>query len=48
VEAGCGQANEIVRIFTEAGLSSALNEPRIERDLTGMDRVVAIKRQAAL
>jgi release factor glutamine methyltransferase len=48
VEAGYGQANEIVRIFAEAGLSSALNEPRIERDLAGMDRVVAIKRQAAL
>jgi release factor glutamine methyltransferase len=48
VEAGYGQANEIVRIFAEAGLSSAQNEPRIERDLAGMERVVAIKRQAAL
>lgn len=48
VEAGCGQANGIVRIFAEAGLSSAQNEPRIERDLAGIERVVAIKRQAAL
>jgi release factor glutamine methyltransferase len=48
LEAGRGQANEIVRIFAEAGWSSALSERRIYRDLAGIERVVAIKRQAAL
>lgn len=46
LEAGAGQANGIVDLFTCAGWQNAAQDAQIRRDLSSIDRVVAIKRQA--
>lgn len=47
VEAGEGQITGIVTLFEQAGWTAAPGHCRIYSDLAGVDRVVAIKRQAA-
>jgi release factor glutamine methyltransferase len=45
LEAGAGQAAAILSIFEDSQWRNHMAHRRIERDLNGMDRVVAIKRQ---
>jgi release factor glutamine methyltransferase len=47
VEAGARQAAEIVNLFAEHGVTGSGVEARLFQDLAGVNRVVAIKRQAA-
>lgn len=47
LEAGIGQAQGIIDLFTEAGWPDAGRNAHIHRDLAGVDRVVAIMRQKA-
>lgn len=44
LEAGIGQATEIVNIFSETGWHRSEDEVRLYPDLAGVNRVVAIKR----
>ncbi|MGB0083977.1 MAG: peptide chain release factor N(5)-glutamine methyltransferase [Rhodomicrobiaceae bacterium] len=48
LEAGQSQAKDITRIFHDAGWWSSVDDVRVDRDLAGINRVVAIKRHLAL
>jgi release factor glutamine methyltransferase len=47
LEVGSGQATEVLKLFAEAGWDTGLSRHRLFQDLSRIDRVVAIKRQAA-
>ncbi len=48
VEAGLGQADDIIKVFCDSGCVSVYEDTLMCQDLTGINRVVAIKRQTGL